>query len=752
MIDQTAFDLERRKQVKIRLRKDLDIEAQKYEGRTFFVVKDPVSLRYYRLKEHEHFLLQFLDGKHTLQDAQKSYEERFRPDRLRLEDLEAFAQQLLMAGLAQNESPKSGKQLYDRHKKRKTKEFFQTFTNILYIKLPIFDPDQLLGHMTKYFSWIFTMWWFLVSLCIMGAAVMLVTTHFDTFRNKLPNYYEFFFSFRTLIYLWMALGIVKVIHEFGHGLSCKKFGGEVHEMGMLFLCFSPALYANVSDAWTLPNKWHRIIISAAGIYVELIIAAFATFLWWNSPNDPFINNLALCIMIVCSVSTVVFNANPLMRYDGYYALADWLEIPNLRERSNRFLKNLVLEFCFGVEVPPEPYMALPRKTLFITYAIFSYIYRWVVTFTILYFMYSFLKPYKLEVISAGLTFASVASMIGWPAYRFFKGIIRRGRLPDMNRARTIVTMICLLFVLGFIFLVPVPVNRLKHTGLVVPRPESTDRLFVTVPGILHNIKVRPGQFVVKGEELAVFVNDAVETKLSTAQADLESNTKYHNTLLVLKDRNNDRTEESRIEQEISKTARARDMASIDVESLRKIRREKLTLYASRSGVVGMAPKPEDIGKTFVDDPNNPIISIYEPSNLSLCVPMIPSEFNQLRENILQPDKWKNPWSPDITIRVQGSDSRTWKGTIRHLPPSEAKEVPAALSSRAGGPVPVKATENPNQLQPQTQQFLVYVDIVQPDAGIFPGCLGQSKIYLRPETCASWVWRTISDIFDIGLVR
>jgi putative peptide zinc metalloprotease protein len=115
---------------------------------------------------------------------------------------------------------------------------------------------------------------------------------------------------------------------------------------MLFLCFSPALYANVSDAWTLPNKWHRIIISAAGIYVELIIASIATFVWWNTPNDPFVNNLALCIMIVCSVSTVVFNANPLMRYDGYYALADWLEIPNLRERANRFIKNLFLYIIY----------------------------------------------------------------------------------------------------------------------------------------------------------------------------------------------------------------------------------------------------------------------------------------------------------------------------------------------------------------------------------------------------------------------
>src|SRR5207237_5365510 len=93
------------------------------------------------------------------------------------------------------------------------------------------------------------------------------------------------------------------------------------EMGALFLVFSPCMYCNVSDAWTLPSKWKRIIISAAGIYVELIIAAMATFVWWNTPSQPFINNMALSLMVVCSVSTVVFNANPLMRYDGYYVLA-----------------------------------------------------------------------------------------------------------------------------------------------------------------------------------------------------------------------------------------------------------------------------------------------------------------------------------------------------------------------------------------------------------------------------------------------
>jgi putative peptide zinc metalloprotease protein len=285
-----ASELERRKQLRLRLRRDLVIEAQKYEGRTYHVVKDPVSLRYYRLKDNEYFLLQYLDGKHTLEEAQKEYEIRYRPDRLKLEDVEAFGQQLINAGLAQNESPRAGKQLFDQRKKRRRSEWMQTLTNILYIKLPIFDPDWLLKRMLRWVGWIFSFTFFLLSVALMLSAAGLVATHFETFRSKLPEQH-IFFRFQTIAYMWAALGAVKIIHEFGHGLSCKVFGGEVHEMGALLLCLSPALYCNVSDAWTLPNKWHRIIISAAGIYVELVIASIATFVWWNSAAYPFINNL-----------------------------------------------------------------------------------------------------------------------------------------------------------------------------------------------------------------------------------------------------------------------------------------------------------------------------------------------------------------------------------------------------------------------------------------------------------------------------
>src|SRR5438477_2996875 len=150
MPETPASDLERRKHVRLRVRPDLDITPQKYEGRTYYVIKDPVSLRYYRFKEQEHFLIKLMDGTHTLDDAQKAFEDRFRPDRLTLEDLEHFGQQLLTAGLVQNESPNAGTLLFDRRKKRRKMELIQRFTNILYIKIPVIDPDRLLRHMIKY--------------------------------------------------------------------------------------------------------------------------------------------------------------------------------------------------------------------------------------------------------------------------------------------------------------------------------------------------------------------------------------------------------------------------------------------------------------------------------------------------------------------------------------------------------------------------------------------------------------------------
>jgi len=850
-----ASELERRKSLRIRLRRDLAIEAQKYEGRTYYVIKDPVSLRYYRLKDNEFFLLQFMDGARTLEDAQKAYEAQFRPERLKLEDVEGFAQQLLTGGLAQNESPRAGKQLFDRRKKKRRQEWMQTLTNILYIKIPIIDPDRLLKRMTRSLGWIFSAWFFLLSIGLMLSAVVLVGVQFNKFLALLPDYHEFF-SFKTVVYLWCALAVVKVIHEFGHGLSCKKFGGEVHEMGFLLLCLSPALYCNVSDAWTLPNKWHRIIISSAGIYVELVIAAIATWVWWYTPTQPFWHNLALALMVVCSVSTVVFNANPLMRYDGYYVLADWLEIPNLRERANRFLSNLVQEYCLGIEVQPEGYMDLGRKVLFVFYAITSYIYKWVVTFGIIWFFTSFLKPYKLEVVGEMLAVASLASMLCWPVYRLGKNLYKRGRLPDMKRWRVVTTGLVLTALVLALALIPLPLNKVRGTGLVEPQPDASTKVYVRYPGVLEKLNVHTGQHVEQGEELAVFRNIELDQKLAEAA----NNEKVHGEMAAASERQRDSLTDPAArnvaEKDFNEEAGKRDSAAAEKRAWEKVRREELVLLAPRSGEVGEAPVIDDVGKFYDRNPDQPFCSIDEPGKMRVCLPLPTSEFNRLKENLerntpssnaarrllqrgvtvhydktrladvfadlqkqvpglrlkgdaaagaddglpvtfhaerqrlssvldrmlgqyglgyvvqsqagASDDGWLlvragrergYPEGPrpladlGATVCIQGRAYHDFKGKVAPLPEAEAHAIPFPLTSKAGGPVAVKAAPNgkTGALEPQTQQFLVYIDITNADDAIKDGNMAEVKVNCQPETCLQWAWRWVNTTFDLRLM-
>ena len=730
----------------------------------------------------------------------------------------------------------------------------QTLTNILYIKIPVIDPDRLLVKMLRPVGWIFSMWFFLLSIGLMLSAIGLIGVNFAKFLDKLPDYHEFF-TFGTVVNLWAALAVVKVIHEFGHGLSCKRFGGEVHEMGGLLLCLSPALYCNVSDAWTLPNKWHRIIISSAGIYVELVIAAISVWVWWYTPTQPYINNMALALIVVCSISTVVFNANPLMRYDGYYVLADWLEIPNLRERSNRFLGNFCLEHFLGVEVQPEAYMAMWRKVMFIFYAITSYIYKWVVTFAIVWFFSAFLKPYKLEVVGQMLAVASVATMIGWPIYGLGKNIYKRGRLPDMKRWRVVASGVVVTAFILFLVCVPLPLNKVRGRGLVEPQPEHSVKMFVRYPGVLEKLNVRTGQHVEQGEELAVFRNLEVERRRDEAAI----NEKVHQEKAQ---RQRDLSGEAprgsgadQAQKEMNDEASLRDSAAVEKKTLDKVLHDDLVLIAPRSGVVGQAPDVDDVGKLYDLNPEQPFCTIDEPKKLRVCLPLATSEFNRLKDNLEDNSPASNrtryllrrgvtvnynhtrladvfadlhkqipelhfkgdakagadpnllvtyqaerqalanvlelmleryglgyvvvsergkpedgwllvragqehgyPEGPrpladlGATLCIEGRAFHDFKGVVLPLPESEAKTIPFPLTSKAGGPVAVKAmVGKTGNLEAQTQQFLVYIDIVNADDAVKTGNLAEVKINCQPETCLQWAWRWANETFDLRLM-
>ncbi len=752
-METSTLQSERRKQVRLKKRPDLETTRQRYEGRAFHVVKDPINLRYYRFNEQEYYVFNSLDGVQTLEQIQKNFETSYRPERLQLEDLEQFARQLIHSGLVQHESPNSGKQLFDKRRKQQRLRKISTFTNILYIKLPVLDPDRILNWLFRRTAWVFTNTFLLLSTLFMLSAVALVLFKFQVFYDKLPAYHEFF-RFRTVLYMWISLGIVKVIHEFGHGLSCKAFGGECHQMGFLFMCFSPSMYCNVTDSWTLASKWQRVLISFAGIYVELMIAAASTFVWWYTPHWPFVNNIALCLMTLCSVSTFLFNANPLMRFDGYYMLADWLEVPNLREKANRFLGRWAGEVCLGIEAPEQAYMAPWRKWLFGIYAVISWVYRWVITFSILYFLMNWLKPYKLETVSYMLAAASLGSLLVWPLYRLAKSVKQRGRFPDMKSNRVKVTSVVAVLLLAAFFFLPLPVNRVRETGLVRIQEPFVYQVTVRDPGgRLEEQLVHDGDIVKPGQRLAVFRNPRQAARTTTLESEVDFLKKQkamlHSQKLSAPPNPADQASYS---EEMSKIE---GKLKADEESLvteRRVLDELSLLKADRGGIVMSAPRQGDMFKFWDKAESGPFCRIGDRSRLRLLVPVNATEYREIKDNLERHRRNKPDEAPhlDATILFSNRSDHLYQGKVTAVPDRHEDNLPIGLTSRGGGPVAVKPAQDPNMNEPVAQTYLVQVEILDVDGTIIPGQQATVKIHLRWRSAAWWCGQKIASALDWGL--
>ena len=748
---QAEIQTERRKHVRLRKRPDLESNAQRYEGRQFHVVKDPVNLKYYRFNEQEYYVFNSLDGRSTLEQIQKNFEASFRPDRLSLEDLELFARQLVQNGLVQHESPNSGRALFEKRNKQRRTKRLGAFTNILYVKLPLFDPDRLLNWLHKRTTWIFTNTFLAISTLFMLAAVALVAFKFQVFWDKLPAYHEFF-RFRTLLYLWISMGIVKIIHEFGHGLSCKAFGGECHQMGFLFMCFSPAMYCNVTDSWTLASKWQRMLISFAGIYVELMIAAASTFVWWYTPHLPFINNIALCLMTLCSVSTFMFNANPLMRFDGYYILADWLEVPNLREKANRFLGRISSRFFLGVESPEPAYMAQWRKWLFAIYAVASWIYRWVVTFGILLFLVTWLKPYKLETLSYLLAIAAVGSMIGWPAYRMYKNIKQRGRLPDMKPARVRITVAVALILLTAFFFLPLPVNRVRETGQVQIQDAFVYQVTVREPGgQLVEQFVRDGDEVKPGQKLAVFRNAHQTARTGQLEKEVAFLRQQRVTVQAqMQAAAMDAVTQAGYREEASKIGGKLKAVEESLKTEQRVSNELNDLKADRGGVVMSAPRQAEMFKFWDKAESPPFCKIGDRSKMRVLVPVSPTEYRELRESLEKRKRDGQDPALEASILLSNRSDKIYRGKVTVIPDRHEDNIPIGLTSRGGGSVAVKPSQNPNTNEPVAQTYVIQVELLDPDSTIIPGTQAKVKVHLQWHSAAWWVKHQIASALEWGL--
>ena len=418
------------------MRRDLTIRSMRMRGRLLWVVKDPVAMRYYQLREEEYFVLRQLDGRVSSDEIQARFERRFAQRQLESPRLQAFLARLHREGLLVSLASGQGSELLARRKKLVRQAWLEGVSNILALRLRGVDPDRFLGRVAPWFGWLFSRWFLASSGLLIGSAIGLVVIHFETLRQRLPDFHAFFGA-GNLVWLAVAVGLAKVLHELGHALACRHFGGRCHEIGIMFLVFTPCLYCNVSDAWLMPNKWRRIAIGAAGMGVEMVLAAVATFVWWWT-GPGLLNGLCLDLMFVCSASTLLFNGNPLLRYDGYYILSDWSETPNLQEQASQVVRRWWVRWAFGIETPADRLAPDGGEGWLALYAVAATAYRLFVVIAILWFLERVLKPYGLEALAHVATLVVIGGMIAVPLARGAKWFWDRQRSEPLQWSRFIV--------------------------------------------------------------------------------------------------------------------------------------------------------------------------------------------------------------------------------------------------------------------------------------------------------------------------
>jgi len=561
-----------------RRRPDLRFSRLPFRRRTGWCVQDPLAARYYQLAEESYFILQQLDGRISLAEIRDRFQARFAPRRVELTQLQGLLRLFHEEGLILSELPEQGRRLAERRRRGARQASWLRWTNPLAIRFRGLDPRTLLQRLNPLAQGLFSPWSVRIGCLWILTIVLTFLLVTDTIITRLPSLHDFLTPTHA-IGLALTLAAVKIIHELAHGLCCRYHGGECREIGLMLLVFTPCLYCDTTDAWMIPERWKRIAISAAGMYVELLLASLASFLWYRS-EPGFWNTLYLNVIVVCSVGTILFNGNPLLRYDGYFMLADWLELPNLAEQASQLLWRRGLRITTGIRVDEPPGEENLPSWLPI-YAGAAFVYRVALTISIFGFLWFAAGLYGLGPLVLLLAVLSLLGMVWKPLQRAF----RRwpGARPDrgIHLPRLLGSSLVLAGVVGFLGFYPVP-TYLRAPALLEPRG-ATSVYVATAGQLLH--AVPEGTSVEPGTVLAELQDPDLAQQIAQLRTQVDVQTVHLANLE--RARTQDRDRESQIAGIGSQIPAAQQTLADLQERLRQrlLEQKRLTITADRAGIV-----------------------------------------------------------------------------------------------------------------------------------------------------------------------
>jgi putative peptide zinc metalloprotease protein len=686
-----------------KLREHATINRHRYRGSVWYVVHDHATGLVHRLSPASYAIVAAMDGKRSVDQLWQEAGIQLGEEAPTQDDLMQLLVQLNAVDLLQTEATPDSAELCTRAMKARRSRWLQNIFNPLALRVRIWHPDRFFERSLPNVKWLIGWGGLALWMLVVLPAVMLAAQHWPELT---ANASQRTLAVDNLWLLALSYPILKALHELGHGYAVKAFGGTVHELGVMFLVFAPVPYVDASAASEFRSKWRRALVGAAGMIVEVFLAALAMYVWL-AVEEGFVRALAYNVMLIAGVSTVIFNGNPLLRYDGYYILCDILEIPNLGQRATRFWGYLIERYVFLTEDFREFFVTRGERIWLLLYAPASFLYRVAVMLAIAIFIAS-------EYLAVGIAIALWGLFTGvfWPIGKVLWQVIAAPRF-QRNRRRVVATTFGSLITASVILLF-VPLPAFTTTEGVVWLPDSAI-VRAGTDGFVRRLLVEQGERVTAGEALVESEEPGLDAKLTSLKArvaELEATTAAERLT-------------ARVKAELT----AMELAHVRAELATQTDRARRLIVRSQGEGMFAVLKPQDLPGRFIRE-GQEIAYVLPPSAHIIRATIRQADIDLVRNRLR-----------GVRIRLAERLDEILPARLLRMVPAGRKDAPGNASDDTGaGPVPIDLRD------PQAKELyhrVFHVDLELPDEISATTAFG-SRVYVRFdlewEPLAQQVWR------------
>lgn len=692
-----------------RLRPHVRIHRQTFRGEVWHVVQDNQTGRYHRLSTPAYRIVSLMDGVRTVEAIWNDACDVVGADQATQDEIVRLLATLHTADLIIGGALPHMDELTARSQKQQSQEVWSRVRNPMALRLRIFDPDRLLTATLPLVRWIFTVWGFLAWLAFVLLGLGLAGIHWGQMSAAVLDQALTVQNVALMIVLYP---LIKAVHELGHAYATKVWGGEVHELGVMMLMLMPVPYVDASASASFREKHRRIVVGAAGIMVELALAAIATVIWVMAEAG-LVRALALNVALIAGISTLVFNGNPLLRYDGYYVLVDLFEMPNLGQRANKYIFHLIQRHAFGIPDLETPLAAPGEAPWLAIYAVAAFLYRTAVLVGIALFVAS-----QFFFIGVALAIANVAMAVVWPILKGIRFVLTDGKLEG-RRKRAVwttagATVLAAILILG----VPVPYATLAEGVVWVSDDEATVR--VRTEGIVDALVVASPAEVGRDSVVARLSDPLLAARVAITERQLDE-------LQVRLEAVNlsDRVQANILREQIRHS-------SGQLADLKRSLAD-LTVVAATAGTF-LPVDPQDLPGRF-QRRGDVIGYVIGPGGPVVLAVVHQNDIDLVRRR-----------TGSVEVRLAGSDGRSLGASIVRETPAALTELPHGALATTGGGALVVDPAQPTKLRPLETVFQLELAVPDLPRDCRLGIRAHVRFAHPPEAIGVRIARSIRQVF------